>query len=80
MQLLAPGGAKDALDILRDYLGREPSIYSFIDSKTRNSLWILSLGKMAEDLKPEKRLSYEIRAILLSLQADERAFVSWLEI
>ncbi|ONK71182.1 uncharacterized protein A4U43_C04F5730 [Asparagus officinalis] len=36
-KVLAPGGAKDPLEILRNYLGREPSIDSFIDSKTRNS-------------------------------------------
>ncbi|KAJ8466646.1 hypothetical protein OPV22_029198 [Ensete ventricosum] len=37
-KVLAPGGAKDSLEILSDYLGREPAIHSFIESKTRNSL------------------------------------------
>ncbi|URE25230.1 Peptidase family M3 [Musa troglodytarum] len=37
-KVLAPGGAKDSLEILSDYLGREPAIHSFIKSKTRNSL------------------------------------------
>jgi thimet oligopeptidase len=36
--VLAPGGSKDPLEIITDYLGREPSLQPFIQSKTRNSL------------------------------------------
>ncbi|KAK6139171.1 hypothetical protein DH2020_027083 [Rehmannia glutinosa] len=32
-EVLAPGGAKDPLEILSDFLGREPSIQAFVDSK-----------------------------------------------
>ncbi|KAH6798728.1 Zincin-like metalloproteases family protein [Perilla frutescens var. frutescens] len=32
-KVLAPGGAKDPLEILSDFLGREPSIQAFVDSK-----------------------------------------------
>uniref|UniRef100_A0A1D1ZIK0 Thimet oligopeptidase n=1 Tax=Anthurium amnicola TaxID=1678845 RepID=A0A1D1ZIK0_9ARAE len=38
-KVFAPGGARDPLEILFDYLGREPSIQPFIESKTKNSLW-----------------------------------------
>ncbi|TVU36155.1 hypothetical protein EJB05_18072 [Eragrostis curvula] len=37
-KVLAPGGSKDSLDIITDYLGREPSLQAFIQSRTRNSL------------------------------------------
>lgn len=37
-KVLALGGSKDPFEILRDYLGREPSIRSFVDGKTSNSL------------------------------------------
>ncbi|KAJ4837321.1 hypothetical protein Tsubulata_048511 [Turnera subulata] len=37
-KVLAPGGAKEPVQILSDFLGREPSIHAFIDSKTRHSL------------------------------------------
>ncbi|MQL93378.1 hypothetical protein Taro_026040 [Colocasia esculenta] len=37
-KVFAPGGARDPLDLLCDYLGREPSIQPFIERKTRNSL------------------------------------------
>ncbi|XP_059633588.1 probable thimet oligopeptidase isoform X2 [Cornus florida] len=32
-KVLAPGGAKDPVEILTDFLGREPSIQAFIDDK-----------------------------------------------
>ncbi|CAI9768757.1 unnamed protein product [Fraxinus pennsylvanica] len=32
-KVLAPGGAKDPLEILSDFLGREPSIQAFVDSR-----------------------------------------------
>ncbi|XVE85241.1 hypothetical protein DITRI_Ditri17bG0075900 [Diplodiscus trichospermus] len=32
-KVLAPGGAKDPVEILSDFLGREPSIQTFIDNK-----------------------------------------------
>ncbi|XP_022726409.1 probable thimet oligopeptidase isoform X2 [Durio zibethinus] len=32
-KVLAPGGAKDPIEILSDFLGREPSIQTFIDNK-----------------------------------------------
>ena len=38
LQVLAPGGSKDSLEIITDYLGREPSLQPFIQSRTRNSL------------------------------------------
>lgn len=56
MQVLAPGGAKDPFDILRDYLGREPSIHTFIDSKTENSLWILDNMFTDWRIKPETEI------------------------
>ncbi|KAM3353091.1 hypothetical protein ACQJBY_024337 [Aegilops geniculata] len=37
-KVLAPGGSKDPLEILTDYLGREPSLQPFIQSRTRNAL------------------------------------------
>ncbi|KAJ0972381.1 hypothetical protein J5N97_020340 [Dioscorea zingiberensis] len=37
-KVLAPGGAKEPLQILSDYLGREPSIQPFVETKLRNSL------------------------------------------
>lgn len=37
-KVLAPGGSKDPLEIITDYLGREPSLQPFIQSRTRNSL------------------------------------------
>ncbi|KAJ6719233.1 SACCHAROLYSIN [Salix purpurea] len=36
-KVLAMGGAKDPIEILSDFLGREPSINAFIDSKTKYS-------------------------------------------
>ncbi|KAA3483302.1 putative thimet oligopeptidase [Gossypium australe] len=38
-EVLAPGGAKDPIEILSDFLGREPSIQTFIDNKIECSLW-----------------------------------------
>ncbi|KAK4381967.1 putative thimet oligopeptidase [Sesamum angolense] len=35
-KVLAPGGAKDPLEILSDFLGREPSIQAFVDSKAHS--------------------------------------------
>ncbi|CAK9312423.1 unnamed protein product [Citrullus colocynthis] len=37
-KVLAPGGAKEPIDALSDFLGREPSIQAFIDSKAEYSL------------------------------------------
>ncbi|GMI87715.1 plant-specific protein of M3 family [Hibiscus trionum] len=37
-KVLAPGGAKDPVEILSDFLGREPSIQTFIDNKIECSL------------------------------------------
>ncbi|OEL25354.1 putative thimet oligopeptidase [Dichanthelium oligosanthes] len=37
-KVLALGGSKDSLEIITDYLGREPSLQPFIQSRTRNSL------------------------------------------
>ncbi|KAL6969325.1 thimet oligopeptidase [Sarracenia purpurea var. burkii] len=37
-KVLAPGGAKDPIEILLDFLGREPSIQAFIDSKIESGL------------------------------------------
>ncbi|PKU72853.1 thimet oligopeptidase [Dendrobium catenatum] len=37
-KVLAAGGSKEPLDILSDYLGRKPSIQSFIQIKAKNSL------------------------------------------
>ncbi|XAR48147.1 Neurolysin [Bertholletia excelsa] len=37
-KVLAPGGAKDPIEILTDFLGREPSIQAFVDSKTESAL------------------------------------------
>ncbi|CAA6668038.1 unnamed protein product [Spirodela intermedia] len=38
-KVFSPGGSRDPLEIIRDYLGREPSIQPFIESKTRSSMW-----------------------------------------
>ncbi|KAK4488786.1 hypothetical protein RD792_004575 [Penstemon davidsonii] len=35
-KVLAPGGAKEPLEILSDFLGREPSIQAFVDSKAHS--------------------------------------------
>ncbi|XP_022131840.1 probable thimet oligopeptidase isoform X2 [Momordica charantia] len=37
-KVLAPGGAKEPIDVLSDFLGREPSIQAFIDTKAEYSL------------------------------------------
>ncbi|KAH0469773.1 hypothetical protein IEQ34_001331 [Dendrobium chrysotoxum] len=37
-KVLAAGGFREPVDILSDYLGRKPSIQSFIQIKARNSL------------------------------------------
>ncbi|KAJ8758908.1 hypothetical protein K2173_002687 [Erythroxylum novogranatense] len=37
-KVLAPGGSKEPIEILSDFLGREPSIQAFIDSKVEHSL------------------------------------------
>ncbi|XP_072999622.1 probable thimet oligopeptidase isoform X1 [Typha latifolia] len=37
-KVLAPGGAKDPLEIISNYLGREPSVKPFIESKTGNNM------------------------------------------
>lgn len=37
-KVLAPGGGKDPIEILSDFLGREPSIKAFVDSRTELSL------------------------------------------
>ncbi|XP_031388590.1 probable thimet oligopeptidase isoform X1 [Punica granatum] len=37
-KVLAPGGAKDPVKILTDFLGREPSVQAFIDSRMDHSL------------------------------------------
>ncbi|XP_021893882.1 probable thimet oligopeptidase [Carica papaya] len=37
-KVLAPGGAKEPVELLADFLGREPSIQAFIDGKTEYSL------------------------------------------
>ncbi|XVE92236.1 hypothetical protein REPUB_Repub01dG0079500 [Reevesia pubescens] len=38
-KVLAPGGAKDPVEILSDFLGRKPSIQTFIDNKIECSLY-----------------------------------------
>ncbi|KAF3431110.1 hypothetical protein FNV43_RR25840 [Rhamnella rubrinervis] len=35
-KVLGPGGAKEPIEVLSDFLGREPSIQAFVDSKTRH--------------------------------------------
>ncbi|KAI3981805.1 hypothetical protein MKX01_027790 [Papaver californicum] len=37
-KVLAPGGSKEPIEILSDFLGREPSIQAYIKNKTKNSL------------------------------------------
>ncbi|CAM0884179.1 unnamed protein product [Alopecurus aequalis] len=37
-KVLSPGGSEDPLDIITDYLGREPSLQPFIQSRTRTTL------------------------------------------
>ncbi|XP_015894417.2 probable thimet oligopeptidase [Ziziphus jujuba] len=37
-KVLAPGGAKEPIEVLSDFLGREPSIQAFVDSKAKHSL------------------------------------------
>ncbi|KAK9277753.1 hypothetical protein L1049_007300 [Liquidambar formosana] len=37
-KVLAPGGAKEPIEILSDFLGREPSIQAFVDDKAESSL------------------------------------------
>ncbi|CAN1314184.1 Probable thimet oligopeptidase [Linum perenne] len=36
-KVLAPGGSKDPIELLSEFLGREPSIQAFIDSKSEHS-------------------------------------------
>ncbi|XP_031480320.2 probable thimet oligopeptidase isoform X2 [Nymphaea colorata] len=37
-KVYAPGGSKHAINILADFLGREPSVRTFIENKIKNSL------------------------------------------
>ncbi|KAF9601832.1 hypothetical protein IFM89_023519 [Coptis chinensis] len=37
-KVLAPGGSKEPVEILSDFLGREPSVEAYIARKTRNNL------------------------------------------
>uniref|UniRef100_A0A2N9FSA7 Peptidase M3A/M3B catalytic domain-containing protein n=1 Tax=Fagus sylvatica TaxID=28930 RepID=A0A2N9FSA7_FAGSY len=37
-KVLGPGGAKEPIEVLSDFLGREPSIQAFVDSKAEYSL------------------------------------------
>ncbi|KAJ1375756.1 Peptidase M3A/M3B catalytic domain [Sesbania bispinosa] len=34
-KVLAPGGAKDSIEVLSDFLGREPSIQAYVENKTK---------------------------------------------
>lgn len=38
-QVLGPGGAKEPIEILSDFLGREPSIQAFVESNAEYSMW-----------------------------------------
>ena len=48
-EIMVPGGAKNPPDILRDYLGREPSIDSFIDTVKPETVCEYSLGRMTDE-------------------------------
>lgn len=37
-QVLALGGSKDPIDVLSDFLGREPSIQAFVESKAQSGV------------------------------------------
>lgn len=37
-QVFGPGGAKEPIEVLSDFLGREPSIQAFVDSKSEYTL------------------------------------------
>ncbi|XP_058102152.1 probable thimet oligopeptidase isoform X2 [Magnolia sinica] len=37
-KVLAPGGSKDPMEILFDFLGRKPSVQAYVEHKTRNSI------------------------------------------
>ncbi|XP_024636041.1 probable thimet oligopeptidase isoform X2 [Medicago truncatula] len=37
-KVLAPGGAKDSIEVISDFLGREPSILSYIENKAKYTL------------------------------------------
>ncbi|KAI3933466.1 hypothetical protein MKX01_022045 [Papaver californicum] len=37
-KVLAPGGSKEPIEMLSDFLGSEPSIQAYIENKTKNSL------------------------------------------
>ncbi|XP_057431663.1 probable thimet oligopeptidase isoform X2 [Lotus japonicus] len=37
-KVLAPGRSKDSIEVLSDFLGREPSIQAYVESKTNNIL------------------------------------------
>lgn len=39
MKVLAPGGSKEPIEVLSDFLGREPSIQAFVDARAECSLW-----------------------------------------
>ncbi|KAJ7957621.1 putative Oligopeptidase [Quillaja saponaria] len=36
-KVLAPGGAKESIELLSDFLGREPSVQAFVNSKTQHT-------------------------------------------
>lgn len=38
LQVLAPGGAKDPLECLSNFIGREPSIQAFVDDVAFSSV------------------------------------------
>lgn len=37
-KVLAPGGAKDSIDLISDFLGREPSIQAYVENKAKYTL------------------------------------------